>query len=234
MEGANIGYNHNNTEFWGFFGAEFLYMGLIDDVYQVYGEEGTYSEDLALYYAGGSNAHYRLDEIGENGGTLFLEDEDEKGRGVYNIARGYRTICTSPVIGAYGLGEGLSFNAFLMGQYIDFLRGSLVDLDDIIVPSQVAYLGYNYPNPFNPSGTGRSPETKIEFYLPIENKVSLEVFNLKGEIVNILLDDYRPAGIHNVIWDGKDNNGRAVNSGIYFYRMKSGSYTSSRKMILVK
>lgn len=85
----------------------------------------------------------------------------------------------------------------------------------------------NYPNPFN-------PETSIAFDLENEAIVSIEIFNAKGQKVKTLINDRFTAGAHNIVWNGKDDHGNNVSSGIYFFNMKSGKYTSTRKMILMK
>lgn len=83
-------------------------------------------------------------------------------------------------------------------------------------------LAQNYPNPFNPS-------TTIEFALPQSLRVSLTVFNILGQTVDVLLDSDLPAGYHEVDW----NAGKYA-SGVYFYRLKAGSFIETRKMLLLK
>ena len=80
----------------------------------------------------------------------------------------------------------------------------------------------NYPNPFNPS-------TIIQYYIPEAGKVSLKVFNLLGEEIKTLLDDYKVAGNHEVSFDG-----RSLVSGIYFYKLDFNQYSSVKKMIILK
>jgi hypothetical protein len=88
-------------------------------------------------------------------------------------------------------------------------------------------LEQNYPNPFNPS-------TSIMFSLPFPSKVSLTVFNLLGEEVATLVSGTLPSGIHTAVWDGTNQGGHSVASGIYIYRLEAGSQMSSRKMLLIK
>ena len=85
----------------------------------------------------------------------------------------------------------------------------------------------NYPNPFN-------PETRISFLTKENGPVSIDIYNIKGQRVRSLLNENREAGVHNVVWNGKDDKGKNVASGVFFYRMKSGQYTSTKKMILMK
>ena len=90
-------------------------------------------------------------------------------------------------------------------------------------------LSQNTPNPFNPS-------TTITYSVP-EGKsvnVSLEVFDLRGQKVNTLVDEARESGTYAVFWNGIDSQGRKVASGIYFYRLRAGSFVQTRKMVLLK
>jgi hypothetical protein len=92
---------------------------------------------------------------------------------------------------------------------------------------KTATLDNNSPNPFNPA-------TRIDFSLTQPERVTIEVFNALGQKVTTLLDEYRLAGKHSVIWDGKDDTEMPVPSGVYFYKLTSGSFTDTKKMVLVK
>ena len=87
-------------------------------------------------------------------------------------------------------------------------------------------LGQNYPNPFNPS-------TIIPYQLPTAGRVRLEVFNILGQHLTTLVDAERAAGVYTAQWDGTDKLGRAMGAGVYIYRLRSGSMTESRRMVLV-
>ena len=96
-----------------------------------------------------------------------------------------------------------------------------------IVPA-LSELYANYPNPFN-------PETTISFSILDNNQpTELTIYNLKGQIVRTLVNDILTAGKHSVVWNGKDNSGKHSASGIYFYHLKNGDFTSKKKMILIK
>ena len=95
-----------------------------------------------------------------------------------------------------------------------------------LVPTVTA-LNQNYPNPFN-------PETTINFSLQEAGDMALEIYNIKGQRVTTLVSSNLEAGKHSVVWNGKDESGRSVVSGIYFYRMRSGKYIETKKMILLK
>ena len=85
----------------------------------------------------------------------------------------------------------------------------------------------NYPNPFNPS-------TTIKFDLPKPDKVYLDIVNILGRVVRVLIDDNLPAGPHSYTWDGLNETGSKVASGVYFYRIKTERFISNKKMMLVK
>ncbi len=105
--------------------------------------------------------------------------------------------------------------------------GGSVDNDDPTAPAlQNALLG-NYPNPFN-------PETTIRFSTATDGPVTLDIYNLRGQLVKRLVDEQKAAGLHSVVFDGTDSTGRPIASGVYYYKMLAGKYSSTRKMILMK
>jgi len=94
------------------------------------------------------------------------------------------------------------------------------------IPKQF-FLAQNYPNPFNPT-------TSISYGLPNDAHVSIEVFNLLGQRVRVLVNEDQSAGYKRIAWDGKDNVGKAVASGTYLYRLKAGDKESTMKMLMLK
>ncbi|MCK5051825.1 MAG: carboxypeptidase regulatory-like domain-containing protein [Candidatus Cloacimonetes bacterium] len=106
---------------------------------------------------------------------------------------------------------------------VDF---SLVtDGDEIIIVA--TKLDNNYPNPFN-------PDTNINYSIKEAGYVTIEVYNIKGQLVKILVNDMRETGNYTAVWNGTDSSSKSVASGVYFYKMKSGDYTATKKMILMK
>jgi hypothetical protein len=86
----------------------------------------------------------------------------------------------------------------------------------------------NFPNPFNPN-------TTISFSIPEDSKVIISIYNIKGQKVKTLTDSKFERGIHKLIWDSKDSNGRAVSSGIYFYKLYvNGKSKAVKKMLMLK
>jgi len=108
----------------------------------------------------------------------------------------------------------------------DVVSTEAPEFDGAPVRSTVS-LSQNRPNPFNPT-------TTISFVLPERGHVSLAVYDVRGRLVRILADAEYPAGDWGVNWDGTDQEGRAVSSGIYLYRLETGSKALSKKMILTR
>jgi hypothetical protein len=98
--------------------------------------------------------------------------------------------------------------------------------EDPIEQVQITKL-HNYPNPFNPS-------TIITFNADKPGEAKLIIFNVKGQLVKSLFSGKLKAGEQNFLWDGNDNNGKSVGSGIYFYHLEMGKFKSTNKMLLLK
>jgi len=114
------------------------------------------------------------------------------------------------------------------------LRLDRVRLNEGMIPVRIAAevpkayrLAQNCPNPFN-------PETVIRYDLPEAGSVRLTVYALTGQVVRRLVDGDRSAGRYSVVWDGRDEDGRDVASGVYLYRMVAGEYRGARKLVLVR
>ncbi len=96
------------------------------------------------------------------------------------------------------------------------------------LPLPLSYeLSQNFPNPFN-------AETQIKFALRDDGKVTLTVYNILGQKVRTLLDGMQTAGFKSVIWDGKNEGGETVASGVYFYRIAATNFTETKRMVLLK
>jgi len=114
--------------------------------------------------------------------------------------------------------------------------GTSVNEDEISNLPQNFQLKQNYPNPFNPS-------TTIPFHISCKLQdasrkspihTTLSIYNILGQKVRTLVDEEKLPGEYKVIWDGKDNSGKEVSSGIYFYQLKTGDYKETKRMLLVK
>ena len=92
---------------------------------------------------------------------------------------------------------------------------------EFIIPTEFS-LSAAYPNPFN-------PVTNLKFGLPVDSKVSIQIYNLQGKVVSTLLNDNMQAGYHSVVWNADE-----FGSGIYFVQMIAGDYIHTQKIMLVK
>ncbi len=113
--------------------------------------------------------------------------------------------------------------------------GTFVQEEDYPVEMPNSFiLGQNYPNPFNSSTTipftvhGKQETVKSPIH------TTLKIYNIRGQLVKTLLDHERSPGHHAVIWDGKDKKGNLVASGVYFYQLKVGEFTETKKLVLLK
>ena len=97
---------------------------------------------------------------------------------------------------------------------------------NINIPGRYS-LSQNYPNPFNPS-------TEIKFTIASHEKVSLVIYDLLGrKIITLVNDDIIP-GEHKIVWNGNNDSGRGVASGIYLYKLTTDNYSKVRKMVFLK
>ena len=100
--------------------------------------------------------------------------------------------------------------------------------------AETTKLGQNYPNPFVRREGSRGQETSINYELEMAGNVSLEIFNLKGQKVTTLVQEYLEAGKHQAGWNGLNSEGEAVSAGVYFYRLQSEGSSLSRKLLILK
>jgi hypothetical protein len=111
---------------------------------------------------------------------------------------------------------------------MDFNPDALVKSTAVAEALPVGFaISGNYPNPFNPS-------TTIDFSLPASGQASLAVFSVTGQKIRELVSGSLPAGRHSVVWDGRDQNGSAVSSGVYISRLMMNDKTTTNRMLLVK
>ncbi len=127
---------------------------------------------------------------------------------------------------ADGISSGKTVILGVYSQYVDFSAVSNDDLNDAVVANMS--LQQNYPNPFNPT-------TKIAFNLAKDTKnVELSIYNLKGQKVKTIAKDDFTKGAYSFVWNGDNDENKAVASGLYFYKLEAGKQSVTRKMVLMK
>ena len=154
-----------------------------------------------------------------NSGVGTLSPVTDLGNGIYEatitapVAMGTDTVSAIVISGV----DTVSIFQKVVATYVN-----PVSVDDKPISPNQFYLYQNSPNPFNPS-------TKIRWQSPVSSHQSLKIYDVLGNEVATLVDDYLPAGSHEV-----DFIAEALNSGIYFYKLQAGNYSSTKKMILLK
>ena len=114
---------------------------------------------------------------------------------------------------------------------------------EVTIPEVMEFTVSNYPNPFNPTTTihftvatnqvtGNSGQ--VTSSAGVYQPVSVNIYNIRGQRVRSLVNGVYPVGQHSVVWNGSDDSGRSVGSGIYMYRVTAGEHSTVRKMLLIK
>lgn len=158
-------------------------------------------------------------------GNITLCDAWLEQDGVQAVAHGYQAL----VAWNDGRSGILDSEYFVQGIYGSFIYNDYTSADDPQIPPLLeTALFQNHPNPFN-------PETRLSFSLPAAGKTSLAIYNMKGQKIATLLDEEElPAGKHSLLWNGCDQQGNPVASGVYIQRLSFGAQTLVRKMVLAK
>ena len=103
--------------------------------------------------------------------------------------------------------------------------------EEVNIQSQYSVM--NYPNPFS-LNSARNPGITISYNIPINGNVKIDIYNIKGQKVTSLYNEYNNVGGNSVLWNGKDDSNSVVSSGIYYYKITSGEFIETKKMILLK
>ncbi|MEJ5351020.1 MAG: T9SS type A sorting domain-containing protein [Melioribacteraceae bacterium] len=127
--------------------------------------------------------------------------------------------------GWYYIGDGTTISLYLIRAYVSYVLSDNKEVVELL-PSSFT-LEQNYPNPFNPT-------TTISYQIPVMTNVQIKIYDVLGREIKTLIDEIKPAGKYNVAWDGTDNYGNNVSSGVYFYKLIAGSFVQTKKMILMK
>ena len=131
------------------------------------------------------------------------------------------------------LSESITIQESLQNGYdITIVAGDEEYVNDVImnileaIPADYS-LSQNYPNPFNPT-------TKIDFTLPRSDDVNVTIYNLVGQQIKVLVNSNLEYGYHTVTWNGLDQLGRPVASGVYFSELRTRNFRQTKKMLLLK
>ncbi|MDP8268079.1 MAG: carboxypeptidase regulatory-like domain-containing protein [Candidatus Tenebribacter davisii] len=243
-----LGTNTTTTDFDGEF-EMLVDVGTFDFTCELLGFD-TYSEDdvvieenqitsidIALQNQYVPPTNLSCSVTGENVFIEWSAPETEADVTNYNIYRNAEILYTVSGSTTVTIDEGVSSGTYtynISAIYYDVYESELtddfvvevVDAGNILPVNGTKLIG-NIPNPFNPT-------TAISFSLDKAGFVNIDIYNVKGEKVRTLVNENLEASTHNVIWDGEDDQGKTISSGIYFYKMRTGSFTATKKMILMK
>lgn len=225
IESVDIGLNYNNTEFFDYLGLQYLGDGGEEEVVKLKGGPNCLASELSFMYAGGYSPHYSLDRLESNGSELLMSSEDGYGRIFFKETPSYRSVSSSILLGAMASGDTLNLKTYLVSEMVNTFLGynPSTALREILSRTRSSL---SYPNPF-------SEKTQIEFNLCEPSIVILDVYNLKGEMINRIFDGYLGSGVHSVSWDATNETGSRVPAGYYFCKIKSGNSVLTEKMILL-
>ena len=186
------------------------------------------SAECAANYCGGCYADYYQDDqliTCENPGNM--NDLSGVDFGLCDMALGFAWVNNhcGMISGCGYIVDDINYSNQFYSSLFDCISASTLKSENEINPS-VFRLYQNHPNPFNPT-------TKIRYQLAKNSHVKIAVYNTMGKIVKTLANEYQTAGFRSVKWDGKNNNKQKVSTGVYFYSIQSGEFSSTKKMILL-
>jgi hypothetical protein len=222
-DGNVIWMNHNGD----FFGDQYpdqdpVYVWIYDSEIDKYGNSyfNEFGSPATGFIAGpDGKGIYKFSMIedpeSQNNQEVRLVDEDSEYDGLYYGANSIPD-----------LGNGVAHIPFDVMK-AKIMAGTGVEaVDANALPTRYS-LGASYPNPFN-------PYVFIDFELPESGEVVIDVYNAQGQLVKTLVSEELGAGTYRVDWDGRDESGLKVSSGVYVYRMQSGTFSDAKKMTLMK
>jgi hypothetical protein len=230
----------------------FLIRHIIEEQSSPPGGGATTGEEVVLKVRSeGSNTRLRLEsELPVGGALLVFEGQEARIENLklspeaqdldlytYRVGEQTRVLVISQEAQPLPAGEGylLSFE----GEGIDTMYASLADQQGELLSVKQEYEGssrparytlhQNYPNPFN-------PETKIKYFVAGEEavQVGVKVYNVAGQLVKTLVDGVESPGEYEVTWNGRNENGHEVASGVYFYKLTVSDFVETRKMVLLR
>ncbi len=171
---------------------------------------------------GANNQEYPSDVDPYNGGEAIWAYSSTRNGGTRADTGTYRTVYFSF---GYEAINNAADRALVMDRVLNWLDPDLTGNEDI--PARALALSQNVPNPFN-------PKTDISFSLAQTGAVKMEVFDVQGRSVKVLIDGVLSAGDHMANWDGTDSKGLKVPSGLYFYKLSADEKSETKKMVMLK
>jgi hypothetical protein len=177
-----------------------------------------------VYAVNGNGAVYGYDVTDENG-SYAIAGVAPGSYAIYVDAPGFEASSTMNALATYSTdSRGTPEPA----SGVDFTLMSVTSTpgDQPFTPTDYI-LEQNYPNPFNPT-------TNIVFNIPQTEKVTLTIYNMLGQRIATLVEGVLPAGTHRVTWNGRDDRGQQMPTGVYLYKLSGSQFSQAKKMVLMK
>lgn len=194
---------------------------------QIFGAGNSFLDSVNFDYRGGEDCHYNIDHLAGSTAGVLYRSEDNLPRLFVNNHENYKTIAGSVVFGAFADGEGLCLKTYFLAEIINYFLeiSPITALNELFANQKID--AFIYPNPF-------SENAQIEIILPEENTVSIIIFDDAGNRVCEIAQGKFPPGKHSFTWNGSNDKGIKVKSGVYFYCLKTFGWTRSGKLILAE
>ncbi len=180
-------------------------------------EDDVYLLDWEKNIDNGNIVIYSKDNSGNWMGEIIYSGNANPSNFLYNSSNLYLIF--------YGEVESDNLDIYLMKNEINTNTSEENIIQNLSYENII--LSQNYPNPFNPL-------TKINFSLQKSGDTNLKIFNVRGQLIKILVNEYKKSGDYSVIWDGNNNKNRKVSSGVYYYRLQVGNRVKTKSLILMK
>ncbi len=223
MEGGDTWFNDPQTQAHPYFYLEASENGS-GDLDHISGLNGTFTKGMEFDFDGDNASIDHILPV-EDAYLIMQNDDPFYGVAVANDRTYYRTIASSFEFGGLVDGEIPSTKDHYLSKIIEFFDGIYTSVDEQDQDNYILRLNQNYPNPF-------SNHTIISYSLAEDSYVLLEIFNIRGQRIKTLINKNISKGNHEVIWSGKNNNGNNVKPGIYFYNIKAGNTSVTKRLII--
>ena len=235
ITGQDIGWdlNQSDNNVDATFYHNYLHANFVNDnvnVFNLAGITGSIMDGINIHIAGGDGANNQLypSSITPNGtsASSIFDYENNHGTGAICATHGTNSEVVYFAFGYEAIDNAASCK-LVMKKILQYFDVDVTATDDPSVNPLQNSISKIYPNPFN-------PETNIEFTMGQTANVKISIYNTKGQKVRTLINETRSVGTHTIHWDGKNDKGTGVSSGIYFVNLNSKNFTNNRKIILMK
>jgi hypothetical protein len=227
IEGVNLGFDHEATEFLDYLGVWYENTGGTDEVSEIFGAGNSFFDSVNFGYHGGSDAHYSIDHLSNTTSNVLYYSEDDLSRIFVNSTENYKTIAASVIFGAFADGENLNLKTYYLAEIINYFLGisPVTALSELFTNQKIQLSAF--PNPF-------SEATQICTFLPNEISISLRIFDESGNLVREIARGDFSQGMHSFFWNGLNDHGERVKEGIYLYVLVTKNQTITAKLIMLK